>query len=86
MMRKHWNYKLPLVQVVIVGLSIGAISALFLTLISYGTAYYKSEAKEEYTLIMFLNYLWGYVKWYLIFSVCSIPIVYSVLIWQLRKK
>ncbi len=88
MMQKHWNYKLPFLKAAILGFSVAVLSAVLLTLLNYGLMYYNAEAevKRQYTGWRLVKYLFGYVKWYLLFALFSVPLVYGILIWQVRKK
>ena len=88
MMIKHWDYKLPVLPVIITGVLIVAISAALLTLLHGGLKYYNAppEDREYFTLKWLFAYMIGYVKWYLIFALGAIPLAYGVLWWQTRSR
>lgn len=88
MLKKHWNYSLPIGSVVVVGLFITCLSATMLTLVNYSWRYYTADelTRLEFNGEKLGNYLFAYIKWYLLFALISIPIVYGILRWQLRKK
>lgn len=88
MTRNHWNYRLPILQAIIVGLSITIISATLLTMINFGLTYWQAdeELRQKYTGFRLVKYLFSYIKWYLIFAGVSLPLVYGILFWQLKRK